>query len=273
MRVTGIGPVLREARLSRGKSIEEASRETRIREEYLLALEREDFQTFLGDVYVRGFLRTYAGYLGLDADSVLAAYNRTFGDPEPMLPGPLPGPVRGPRVLNPRLFPLRRHHPTWAFLALAAVLVIALLAVAGLLKSGQTQAPAAAVPPPSLPVSLSPSTAAQVVVGVVAHADVHARVVADGRVTFDGMLLAGQGRSFTGARSVEIELARGGVVALTVNGTALGTPGRASVPYIRTYGPNDYVNRATPTPPPGGSPSPAASSQGGSPSPSATASA
>ena len=49
---TGIGPVLRKARLVRGKSIEEASRETRIRAEYLQALERERFENLLGDVYV-----------------------------------------------------------------------------------------------------------------------------------------------------------------------------------------------------------------------------
>src|SRR5207245_11307959 len=47
---TGIGPALRRARLLRGKSIEEASRETRIRAEYLQALERETFDAVLGDV-------------------------------------------------------------------------------------------------------------------------------------------------------------------------------------------------------------------------------
>src|SRR2546429_6493907 len=52
---TGIGPALRKARLTRGKSIEEASRETRIRAEYLQALERETFESMLGAVYVTCF--------------------------------------------------------------------------------------------------------------------------------------------------------------------------------------------------------------------------
>ncbi len=71
---TGIGPALRRARLLRNKSIEEASRETRIRAEYLQAMERERFDDLLGEVYARGFLRTYAAYLGLDADKVVAVY-------------------------------------------------------------------------------------------------------------------------------------------------------------------------------------------------------
>jgi len=71
---TGIGPALRRARLLRNKSIEEASRETRIRAEYLQAMERERFDDLLGEVYARGFLRTYAAYLGLDADKVIAVY-------------------------------------------------------------------------------------------------------------------------------------------------------------------------------------------------------
>src|SRR5437899_1645495 len=55
----GIGPALRKARLLRSKSIEEASRETHIRAEYLHALEHEQFDALLGDVYVRAFLRSY----------------------------------------------------------------------------------------------------------------------------------------------------------------------------------------------------------------------
>ena len=71
----GIGPALRKARLLRGKSLEEASRETRIRAEYLQALERESFDRMLGDVYVRGMLRSYSSYLGLDPTKVVTVYN------------------------------------------------------------------------------------------------------------------------------------------------------------------------------------------------------
>ena len=113
VQATGIGPALRRARLSRGKSIEEASRETRIRPDYLQALERERFEALIGDVYVRGFLRSYSTYLGLNPDQVLTVYNRHFGPPRPTLPEAPVGPVRSHRGAPPHLpQALRRHHPS-----------------------------------------------------------------------------------------------------------------------------------------------------------------
>src|SRR5438045_1431521 len=138
VRGTGIGPALRQARLARGKSIEEASRETRIRPEYLQALERESFESLIGDVYVRGFLRSYSSYLGLDADKVLTVYNRHFGPPRPTLPEPLPGPVRGHRSPHPHLPEAMRHHPSWTFLIGVALLALAVFGAAGLLSRSRS---------------------------------------------------------------------------------------------------------------------------------------
>jgi cytoskeletal protein RodZ len=73
---TGIGRALRAARQRRGKSLEEASRDTRVRLDYLDALERERFDALGSEVYVRGFLRSYARYLGLKHDKVIAVYER-----------------------------------------------------------------------------------------------------------------------------------------------------------------------------------------------------
>ncbi len=124
MAATGIGPALRKARVQRGKSIEEASRETRIRAEYLRALEHEDFDNLLGQVYARGFLRSYSTYLGLDADRVLTVYNRHFGAPAPTLPAPAPGPARNPLTPHPHWAEAVRNHPSWAFLIGVALLAV-----------------------------------------------------------------------------------------------------------------------------------------------------
>jgi cytoskeleton protein RodZ len=71
----GPGDSLRLARESRGLSLEDVARETRIRIEYLDAMERDDFRALPGDVYSRGFLRNYGSYLGLNAAEVIAAYD------------------------------------------------------------------------------------------------------------------------------------------------------------------------------------------------------
>ena len=49
----GVGAALRKVRTSRGLSLEEASRDTRVRREFLEAIEQNDFDRLLGDVHVR----------------------------------------------------------------------------------------------------------------------------------------------------------------------------------------------------------------------------
>lgn len=74
-----IGTSLREARLQRQIDIVEAEQDTKIRSKYLAALESEEFDILPGAVYTRGFLRTYASYLGLDSQLFIDEYNSRFG--------------------------------------------------------------------------------------------------------------------------------------------------------------------------------------------------
>ena len=66
-----LGETLRRARLAKGITIEDAERVTRIPRKYLEALELENFGILPAPVFARGFLRSYAGYLGLDAAALL----------------------------------------------------------------------------------------------------------------------------------------------------------------------------------------------------------
>jgi cytoskeleton protein RodZ len=61
-----IGNSLREARVRRGIEFAQAELATKIRGKYLRALEEEHFEVLPAETYVKGFLRTYAEYLGLD---------------------------------------------------------------------------------------------------------------------------------------------------------------------------------------------------------------
>jgi cytoskeletal protein RodZ len=130
---TGIGRALQKARLLRRKTIEEASRDTRIRPRYLMALEEERFELLMGDVYLRGALRSYSSYVGLNADKVLRLYTQHFGPPHGMLPQPsgVPSGRYGTTHTPAMLF---RAAPTWAFLTGVALLVLAVLATLGLLS-------------------------------------------------------------------------------------------------------------------------------------------
>lgn len=73
-----IGGSLREARLKRDLTPADVQKAIRIRDRYLQALEEERWELLPGDAYVKGFLRTYADYLGLDGNLYVEEYNSRF---------------------------------------------------------------------------------------------------------------------------------------------------------------------------------------------------
>src|SRR5215207_2661604 len=73
-----IGNSLREARLRRRIEFGQAEQATKIRGKYLRALEDEQFELLPSQTYVKGFLRTYAEYLGLDGQLYVDEYNSRF---------------------------------------------------------------------------------------------------------------------------------------------------------------------------------------------------
>lgn len=112
-----IGPSLREARTRRGLSAADVHKAIRIRERYLSALEEEHWDQLPGDAYTKGFLRTYAEFLGLDGQLYVDEYNHRFvrhDDESPLVPDSLSRGGRAGGIL---------------FRTAAAVLVVAGLAV------------------------------------------------------------------------------------------------------------------------------------------------
>ncbi len=97
-----LGETLRQARLDKGVSLADAARETRIRRSYLEALEAEDAAALPPQVYTRGFLKTYAEYLGLSPESMVDLYQpSTRREPSTTLRSAVP------HVAIPRQIPLR----------------------------------------------------------------------------------------------------------------------------------------------------------------------
>ncbi len=70
---------LREARQRGGYSVADAAHVLRIQEHYLEALELGRFDRIPGTTYTIGFLRSYAGFLGLDPDEMVEAFKREQG--------------------------------------------------------------------------------------------------------------------------------------------------------------------------------------------------
>jgi len=73
-----LGNSLREARVRQGLDFPQAELATKIRAKYLRALEEEQFDVLPAETYVRGFLRTYADFLGLDGQLYADEYDSRF---------------------------------------------------------------------------------------------------------------------------------------------------------------------------------------------------
>ena len=75
-----IGPALREARERRGLAFGDVETDTAIRTRYIRALEEEQFHVLPGPTYTKGFLRSYAEYLGLDGQLFIDEFNSRHHD-------------------------------------------------------------------------------------------------------------------------------------------------------------------------------------------------
>lgn len=79
----GFGERLERERLARGIKLENISEATKISTRMLRALETEEFEKLPGGIFNRGFVRSYARYLGLDEDQSVADYLAAAGEVEP----------------------------------------------------------------------------------------------------------------------------------------------------------------------------------------------
>lgn len=75
-----LGQLLRQQRLRRKLSLEEVSRGTKIKEQFLAAIERGEYNRLPSPAYAKGFVINYAAYLGLPRTEVMALFRREFDE-------------------------------------------------------------------------------------------------------------------------------------------------------------------------------------------------
>jgi eukaryotic-like serine/threonine-protein kinase len=120
-----------------------------------------------------------------------------------------------------------------------AAAVVVLLAAAGLALRAMTRTErrVPASPPPTVR-QQPPTRPAQVTVTLRYRARVWTRCTVDGRLAFDAVVPPGAQRSWTGRRSVELELGNPTGVELLVDGRVLGRPNGHGQPWRGTFRPN-----------------------------------
>jgi len=69
---------LKKGRSKKKISLQQLSEKTKIRQKYLIALEKGQWEKLPGLAYTKGFLKTYAQAVGLNPQQVLALFRREF---------------------------------------------------------------------------------------------------------------------------------------------------------------------------------------------------
>ena len=227
-----IGNSLREARLRRRVEFGEVEQATKIRGKYLRALEDEEFDLLPAQTYVKGFLRSYAEYLGLDGQLYVDEYNSRYvvgEDDAPFRPHRAATATRPPRVQS-RVVLL-----TLLGIALVTALVIVAWKrgspdeqhIVGL-TSGSTPEPATRAP-------VAPKAKRVRLVVRASLGSSWLRVQRGSRVLFQNWLDLGQTRVFTG-RTLRLEARTPDALVLRLNRRAVHFPAGARVVVVTPRG-------------------------------------
>ena len=75
-RMQKLGELLREFREKKKMSTSAASSATKIRESMIIAMENGDYKLFNSDIHLKGFIKAYAKFLGINDEKAIAMYRR-----------------------------------------------------------------------------------------------------------------------------------------------------------------------------------------------------
>ncbi len=215
-----IGNSLREARLRRGVDFAQAELATKIRGKYLRALEDEQFEVLPAQTYVKGFLRTYAEYLGLDGQLYVDEFNSRFVAGDEQDPKQPRRSAARPQHRN------RRSETNLVFVALGAIVILTVIVFSAWKWSGGGGNPPATRSRPPAGRSHAPAPLLEVTaLRGQTHLTVHVGS-ATGNIKFDGTIQQGDPpRAIRGSR-LWVSISTPENLRIRVRGTLVHVPGR-----------------------------------------------
>ncbi len=242
---SGLGAALRAERERRRISLDAVARGTLVRHDFLELIDGDHLEELPSGAYAKGFIRSYAIYLGLDPKPFLDSYEQRCGRPEPELSRVV---RRGVRV------PPRAHKRAWQVSIFGAATLLVLLALFGAFRSGGDASQLPISPASARVVGSSAPTITGTVVRVeaISH-DVWIQVDADGHKIFANTLRRGDFRTFKGSDQIVVTLSRSSDIRITANGKLLGSPSGSPFRGVFTPGttkmpPNEPLLKAAPPP-------------------------
>ena len=230
--MTSVGTQLRQAREQLKLSQAEVTKDTKIQTWVLEAIEEDRLQTLMSPIYVKGFLSSYARYLRLEPEPLIAQL--TWPTATSSQQYTLPPPAAAPSFSVAQLWswPLARHLAAAA--ALSLVLVVAVMAVkpaqrwvaklpmpkVGRARLASLTSGDRPVKPPELP-TLTLLATQPLELDLTAHRTTWVTVRADGRLLAQQRLVRGAQEHWSAKKELELIVTQPSDVELTLNGQSI----------------------------------------------------
>lgn len=225
--VESIGSRLKKARLEKGLTLEEVHKKTKIHLNILKNIEEEGLLN-LSQVYIKGFLKIYAKFLGLEIKDSTASYKETKANLADK--GPQPE-KKSPSFLETTSVKLRSWRPSQKTKIAFIWGVVSLFSIAILFNLGKgfsrrralmlSKAKKQKVQPQVTPKPIIVSSGINL--GILARENCWISLKADGHLVFRSVLKKGKSESWQAKEKIEISLNNAGAVELVVNGERISS--------------------------------------------------
>ncbi len=264
--IDSVGNALREARIRKGLSLIDAEKATSIRCSYLDALERDEYHKLPEEVFIKGMIRNYGNFLGLNGPELVDSYKAQKA-------GTVVEKVKSKGIREVDTvkmnISLKQHRSAGSGVnayqgpnnkkniakqifagALAVVVLVAGYfvmpkAMDWLHSKDEPKAPVVAVVPEAKVEQQTETKEAvkeeaavpvseKVTLDIVAHGDCWLEVSADGKSIFEGMLYAKDTKAFEADEKLVVKYGNVGVMEAIVNGEPVSMQGEQGVA-IKTY--------------------------------------
>ena len=250
-----VGYTLRQEREQQNLSIEDIEQGTSIRVLYIEAIEAGEYDKLPGTVYTKGFIKSYAKFLGMDVDAVVKEFLADMAElnpPEPVATEETAAqtsenknevkPVQPEKKPLGHSIQIEGDFPPMKLIAAAVVLIVVLAGGIWALMSGSdnevakveqpptqqvepAEQPPADNPTPVANASPAPPPSDSVAVQARFNDRCWVLVTVDGAVVQEGVIEGGQTLSWEGKDNISFRLGNAGAVEFFQNGQSLGVLG------------------------------------------------
>lgn len=249
----GIGDVLKSTRIQMGLTLSDVENATKIRSKYLAAIEEENFGVIPGQVYLKGFIKSYARYLNIDNNEEILKFLEDTKTPyfEVEIDNSVEEKSEMPKGI-------RKKYIT---IAMGILAILVLFGMQNIYDNFQKKEPVAPpnennnesiLPPitqePSEPLETAENELPQnnkLIISVIDLTPTNKeacwmRIFSDDNLVYEGTMYEGEQKTIEAQEKIKIKFGNAGVVNLVLGETDLGIPGKVNHVLEKEFILSDY---------------------------------